>query len=352
MNAVIGFAELLEHSNINDNTREEYCQIIIERSHDLLQIINDILDISKIDSHTVTLNINTISLNDFLYELHLIYLNKLVQVDKKHIKLIYRKPKEQFDISTDELKLRQIFTNLLDNAIKFTDNGEIRFGYHSHNEDKITCFVSDTGIGIDPKYQKKIFEIFTQADNSSKKSYGGTGLGLAICKGNAHLLGGDIYVESEPGKGSTFYFTLKYDKGDYNSFKPEIHNSQISNKNWKAKEILLVEDDVYTIEYLKHLLSITGIKLHIARSGNEVEEFYRNLRDIDLVLLDLRLPDENGLDLLRQIKILKKELPVIAQTAFAMEDDKVKCLDAGFDDYIAKPFKREEIMNLINLYMD
>jgi CheY-like chemotaxis protein len=175
---------------------------------------------------------------------------------------------------------------------------------------------------------------------------------LAICKGNAHLLGGDIHVVSEPGKGSTFYFTLKYDKGDSNSVKPEIQKSPLLEKNWKSKEILLVEDDISTIEYLKHLLSFTGIKLHIARSGNEVEEFYKKLTDINLVLLDLRLPDANGLDLLRQIKTLKKELPVIAQTAQAMENDKLKCLEAGFDDYIAKPFKREQIMNLINSYME
>jgi signal transduction histidine kinase/CheY-like chemotaxis protein len=350
MNAVIGFAELLQHTRLNDSTREEYCQVIVERSHDLLQIINDILDISKIDSHTVTLFIDSINLNDFIDELHLIYLNKLGQVNKTHINLSHKRPKDQLILATDELKLRQIFTNLLDNAIKFTDKGEIKFGYHDHSDDELTFFVSDTGIGIDQKHQKKIFDIFTQADHNSNKSYGGTGLGLAICKGNAHLLGGDVSVESGVGNGSIFYFTIKYNKGTPLQTLKELYNQE-SDRQWASKDILLVEDDIYSVEYMKHLLLNTGIKLHIARSGSELEEYYKRLKDIDLVLMDIRLPDANGFDLMTQLKILNKELPVIAQTAFAMEDDKAKCLEAGFDGYISKPFKRKEILSLINSYI-
>jgi len=352
MNAIIGFAELLESARVDVKTRQDYCRIIGERSRDLLQIINDILDISKIDSHTVTLYIETLSLNAFLDELYVVYENKLKQLEKQNIILVCVKQNDnQPKINTDILKFRQIFTNLLDNALKFTDSGKIRFGYYSHDEEKITCFVTDTGVGIHQNEHSKIFEIFRQSDNNLKRHYGGTGLGLAICKGNAHLLGGDIIVESEPGKGSTFYFTLKYNQQLPGSTKPKKAKPKIPFNHWKTKEILLIEDDVYCVEYMKHVLSKTGIELHIARTAHEAEEFYKMLGEIDLVLLDIRLPDANGIDLMKQMKSLRNDLPIIAQTGFAMEEDRMKCLEEGFDYYIAKPYKRDEIMRVIKTYL-
>ena len=242
MNAIVGFAGLLEKSDMNANTHQEYCQIIIERSNDLMHIISDILDVSKIDSHTVTMYIENISFIKFLDELFLIYENKLEQVGKSFIRLVCMKPqtRDLWFLSTDVLKFRQIFTNLLDNAIKFTEVGEIGFGYHSHDDKNLTCFVSDTGIGIDAREHEKIFEIFTQADHNSQKNYGGTGLGLAICKGNAQLLGGEIHVESEPGKGSIFFFTINYAQGISVPVMQKKLKTKIPVNSWKSKAILLL----------------------------------------------------------------------------------------------------------------
>lgn len=208
MTAIIGFSDLLLGSDISKEAHD-YCKIIVHQSDYLLHIINDILDISKLDSHTVILNPENISLNKFLDELNVVYLNKLQKIEK-NITLRCNKPDKLGDlnISTDFIRFRQIFTNLLDNAIKFTEQGEISFGFHECENNHLKCFVSDSGIGIDPKYHSEIFEIFKQVKNTSDKIYGGTGLGLAICKGNAQLLGGDIWIESEQNKGSTFYFTL------------------------------------------------------------------------------------------------------------------------------------------------
>jgi signal transduction histidine kinase/CheY-like chemotaxis protein len=358
MNALLGFSDLLMEANVTEETRQ-YCQIISSQSNYLLHLISDILDISKIDSHTVTIHPEIISLNNFLDELHLIYLNKL-KTSNKDINLICKKPrgKKQFDISTDVLKFRQIFTNLLDNAIKFTDHGEVRFGYHIHNNEDLVCFVSDTGIGIDMKYQKDIFEIFRQAQNGSNKNYGGTGLGLAICKGNAQVLGGDIWVESKPDKGSIFYFSVNYTQNAGSNLKsideltsPLTTKLEITENQWKTKEILLVEDDLCTIEYLKIIFSQIGIKLLVAHNGKETEEFYTKLHEIDIVLLDMNLPDANGFDIVKQLKKIRCDIPIIAQTALTIEDNGKEFLKAGCDGYLAKPYKRKQVLNMINSFM-
>lgn len=350
LNAIIGFADLLKQA---DNSKEEqfdYCQIIVSQSDYLLRIISDILDISKLDSHTVSIYRETISLNGFLDELLRIYKNKLVKIRKKQIFLNCTKylSADQFEISTDVVKFRQIFTNLIDNAIKFTDRGEIKFGYHTHDKEMLTCFVSDTGIGILPEYRDNIFDIFRQAENKAKKNYGGTGLGLAISRGNAQLLGGNIKVDSEVDKGSIFYFTVNYVKNGDNSpkFKPKVFKT-IS----KTKEILLVEDDLCTIEYIKIILSQVGFKTHVAHNGKEVEKFYDLLPQIDMVLLDMTLPDCNGFDLVKKIKSRYKEIPVIVQTAMTIVNDGKEFFEAGCDGYITKPYKREHLIELIQSHI-
>jgi CheY-like chemotaxis protein len=197
-----------------------------------------------------------------------------------------------------------------------------------------------------------IFEMFRQVNTHLQRTYGGTGLGLAICKGNSNLLGGDIYVESSPGKGSKFYFSI------FNNSKVVIKEDKIKrtrkslNNVWTNKSILIVEDDVFSIEFLNHLLYPTGIRIFIARNGKDAEEYYKKLQEIDIVILDLRLPDANGMDIMKQIKALRKELPVIAQTAFAMEEDRYNCKEAGFDDYLSKPIKQKEFLDLLSTYID
>src|ERR1035437_5925354 len=351
LNSIIGFADLLAKSDNTTEERQEYSQLIVSQSNYLLQLINNILQISKLDTHTVPLYKETVSLNKLLYERNVIYLNKLEDLNKKRIDLICRKQpvKTQFEITTDVSKFRQIFTNLLDNSVKFTDSGEIKFGYHSHDKNLLTCFVSDTGIGIKTKDKKELFDIFRQADEKSKRNYGDTGLGLAICKGNAQLLGGNIRVESEPDKGTTFYFTLKYNRPEPTS--PTVLKPGHKSQHWNTHAILLVEDDACTILYLTKILEQAGLKLLVAHNGKETEELYKKLSEIDLILLDMSLPDINGLDLVKQIKSIRKDIPIIVQTAVTVEDEGKQFLDAGCDGYITKPYKRDEILSLINSFI-
>jgi signal transduction histidine kinase len=351
MNAIIGFAGFLGESDLPGEEREKYSKIIVDRSDELLQIINDILDISKIESKTLIPFPESFILETLLDDLTVIYSKKLNQMNRKNLQIVCKKPPgdKLYVLTTDMLKFRQIFTNLLNNALKFTESGEIQFGYYSSEENSLTCFVSDTGIGIDPKYQETIFEIFRQAEPPPERIFGGTGLGLAICRGNAKLLGGDIRVESEPGKGSKFFFTVESLQKEKTA--PEQKYPKLMKVQWKIKKILIIEDDDSSIEYLKMTLEKTGAMLYIARNGKEARAVYNRLHEIDLVLLDMKLPDADGLILVKEIKAVRKNLPVIAQTAFAMETDRIKCLAAGCDDYISKPYRHEELIELINTYL-
>jgi CheY-like chemotaxis protein len=350
MNAIIGFAELMNSSDLSKEEIKEFTSIIILKSNELLHLINDILDVSKIESNTVTLFFENISLNKFLDEIRTVFNKRLEQTEKSHLVLNSVLYPGDLEISTDVIKLGQVFNNLLENAIKFTDSGKIEFGYLNHTDEHLAFFVKDTGIGIESKYRNSIFDIIRQAENDLKRNYGGTGLGLAICKGNTNLLGGDIRVESEPNKGSTFIFTIHTGrKIDEKEIGPARKSRKIIKDS--KKNILLIEDDFYSVEYLKRLFENRNYNLSIARSGKETQDYFKKLHEFDLVLLDMRLPDADGLDLLKQIKALQGDLPVIAQTAFATEEDKKRCLDAGCDEFITKPFKPGKLISMIESFL-
>jgi CheY-like chemotaxis protein len=253
-----------------------------------------------------------------------------------------------FLFTSDDLRIRQILTNLLSNALKFTPKGVIEFGYSvilDNENPLIQFFVRDTGIGLAPDKQNLIFERFRQADDSYTRMYGGSGLGLAISKGLVILLGGKIWVESEVGKGSIFYFTLPIrstidEKKEKFSEEGKVSNkniSRIEGLNWSNKTILIVEDMEDIQFYLKKVLKKTSANLIFASSLSEAREMFSSYNKIDLVLLDVRLPDGDGYELSREFKNKKPEIPIIAQTAYAMQGEKEKSASFGCDDFISKP---------------
>jgi signal transduction histidine kinase len=344
LNSIIGFVDLLEKKDNTFEERESYCQLIASQSKYLLKVINDVLQVSNIDSHVVTLQKGTVSLNMFLNEINSIYTRKLESKNKKNVVLICNESPFKHDtFTTDVFKFRQIFTTLLDHAIRFTDVGELRFGYHYHEKNLLTCFVSYPSIELNLEDKNDIFNIFRQPAGNSK-SYD-----LAICKSYAHLLGGDIWLKTEPKTGSTIYFTLKYSLSEINS--SGILNNLLIEKHWRTSEILLVEDDLCTIDYLTKILTQAGLRLFVAHDGKEAESFLQLLPQIDLVLLDVSLPDISGLDLVKQMKIIRKDIPIIAQTALAVNDDGKELQDAGCDAYITKPYKRNQVLDVINAFM-
>lgn len=336
INGILGFAELLRDHSLAFSDREEYLSIIKSSGNQLLNLINDIIDISKIEANQLTLKEDILSVNTLLEEIQTLF-RKEIEETEKDINLSLVKPLKnvESEIYTDPARLQQILINLLSNAVKFTVKGKIEFGYKIEDK-KIIFYVSDTGRGIKPEKIDYIFERFAQAEEEEFDMHIGTGLGLAICKGLVSALEGNIWVESKVGIGSTFYFALPYVKiKSQKSKSQKIDNAM--NHNWEDKTILLVEDDPVNFKYMEILLNRTKANVIRAVDGEKAVETFKREKQIDLVLMDIQLPLLNGYDATKQIKAIRSDVPVIAQTANAMSEDREKCLKAGCDDYLSKP---------------
>jgi len=355
MNAIIGFSEILFKNDLPELKRERFTTLIKQRSQDLLRIIEDILDISKIEvgqMKMVQTDLNPSLLMNELYEYYRLNNETLSSKPDLTFKLSIDPEVKQLIIKTDSLRLKQIFNNLLDNAFKFTRTGTIEFGCKIESKNRLLFFVKDTGIGIPANKQKLIFEPFRQAEDLIfTRQFGGVGLGLSIVKGMVGLMKGNIWVESAPNMGATFYLTLPFVSTELNSQKiPDI--AEVAESNWKGKTILIVEDDDANSTYLNEVLSDFGLNILNAFDGEEALNLFHDHPDIYLILMDIRLPGINGLNL---TKIIKKERPatiVIAQTAYASKEDIDECLMAGCNNYISKPLNKKKLITLLSGFLD
>jgi len=347
----MGFSSLLDNINLEHTKRQVYTNIIRERCKDLLHIVDDLLDLSKIESGYIDLFPTRFELNQVMDDLELQYTQKLSLEAKTGIKLILEKDlvKGKDIITTDESRLRQVMCNLLDNAIKFTEEGFIHFGYNLL-ENEIQIYVEDSGIGVAEDKIHIIFERFRQAEETLSKNYGGAGLGLAISKSLVELMGGRIWVNSEPDSGSKFNFTLPLSVLAFNDFVNKTAEDE-SLFGLANKKIMVVEDDDFSRLYMQELFTSQGMECLYAATGTAALEIFHSNTKLDLVLMDIRLPDINGLEVTRLIKAECPGLPVIALTAYAMEDDKKRCMEAGCDDYISKPVFKEPLIAKINQFL-
>lgn len=351
MNGIIGFSSLLEGEGLSDAANKNYIKIIINSANQLLRIIDDILEISKLETHQVTLRPHEVNVNDLLQECFAVFDMK---AKEKKLALYLDKTLdgEAAEIIIDDNKLHKIFDNLLENALKFTYEGFIRMGYKLKGK-MLEFYIQDTGVGISPVNQGLIFERFSQEEKELSRKVGGLGLGLSIAKANAELLGGNIRVESEKGRGATFFVSVPF-----NPIHPEkvLADDPSKNKrdgNSEIKTILIVEDEEINYQYIEFLLKRMGPKFKIihAIDGMQAVDFYKNNPDINMVLMDIKIPVLNGLDATREIKKGTSKIPVIAQTAYATSDDKENALNAGCDDFISKPFQKDEFYELIKKYL-
>jgi PAS domain S-box-containing protein len=348
MNGIVGFAEMINQENVEPEVKKEYENIISLSSQQLLNIIDDIIDISKIEANQLTIDKSVTNINELLSELHLFYERQFLREGKSDIELsVYKElSDEESNIDTDHTRLRQILCNLINNAVKFTSRGSIKFGY-TINEDKyMQFFVEDTGIGIDEELFSTIFEYFRQADEGNTRAFGGIGLGLPIAKGLTGLLGGEIWVESRKGIGSKFYFTHPYRLIKKEKKTPEI-KAEPEIYNWHDKVVLIVEDDELNYAFLKAVISQTNATTMLAQNGYEAIDICKS-KAPDIILLDIRLPEMDGYEATRQLRKMNMNIPIIAQTAYAMTEDKIKCLNAGCNDYIAKPLNKDELLIKMN----
>jgi CheY-like chemotaxis protein len=281
--------------------------------------------------------------------------SELVSEGKADIRLKYSKKllDSQALLLNDELRFTQIMTNLLNNAIKFTDKGEIEFGYEVPKNSEIIFFVSDTGIGIPESKFESIFELFRQGDGSFTRKYGGTGLGLSISKRLANLMGGNIWVESTEGKGSTFYFKLPYDESVVDMFADDDDEIKlIDSLDLSNKTILVVDDTIDVINYLQILLKNTNVNFLFATSGMEAIELYIQKQDIiDIILMDIQMPEMDGMQVTRKIREINNEVIIVAQTAFALAAEKELFMQVGCNDFIAKPIEDDRLIEIFQKYL-
>ncbi len=370
MNAIMGMTDIMLGSELNED-QKGYIQTIRTASETLLKIINDILDLSKIESGKMVLECTPFNLEGLVDETMSIFWN---QANKKGLNF-YKKIDDDVPVNLkgDPLRLRQVIFNLLSNAIKFTEKGEVSLTvkkvreqgsgrYHIAQADRVNnkvmllFSVRDTGIGIPYALQERVFDSFTQADSTITRRYGGTGLGLTICKEIVRLMKGAIWVESEYGKGSSFYFTALFGIED----KPSVITEPLQDETSKPKplsmagkiRILVAEDDRLNQKVISMMLSKHGIDYMIVENGKQVIEELEKAH-YDLILMDVQMPEMDGLEATRVIRtsssgLFDPKIPIVAATAFAMKEDMQRCIEAGMDDYISKPIKAERLVEVID----
>ncbi|MCB2219695.1 MAG: PAS domain S-box protein [Bacteroidetes bacterium] len=353
MNAIIGFSEILSNPELSQEERDEFINYITQGGNTLLTLIEDIIDITKIEAGQIKVNFEDTNVDSLLDELYATFLKLKNKNGKTDVELRLNKPalEEGFVISTDPNRLRQIMTNLLGNAIKFTRQGYIEFGFARRSDETIAFYVKDTGIGIPPDKIKQIFERFGQVNDPRVAEFKGTGLGLSISKKLAELLGGDLTVESIENEGSTFSLTLPVEK----TVQPDRPlDKQIADRafDWKDKLFLVAEDSILNYTFLEALFQRTGVKLLWAKNGREAVDLCQKHENIDLVLMDIKMPILNGLEAISEIKKFRPGLPIVVQTAYAMPEDRERSIAAGGDEHLTKPINAEELFNTISRYLN
>ncbi len=352
MNAIIGYVDLMLQDKVSREHRD-YLETLKDSGKLLLNLINDILDVSKIEAGQLVIESVPHSLSDLL-ALKESWAKELVLKSGQTIQLIKKYSDAIADeVYIDPLRLQQILNNLLSNAIKFTNKGAIEFGVVLKDETMLEFYVKDSGIGINTKDQNKIFEMFGQVDASSTREHGGSGLGLTISKKLVEIMGGKIWVESIKGQGATFFFTLPY--------KPASSVKEKKAKTVKVPEVLkdrllLVEDNLINQRLTKLILEKAGYEVITANNGQEAVDYYKTEKNIKIVIMDIQMPVLDGLSATQIIRFHEAEqklnrTPIIALTAHAMQGDKEKCIEAGCDNYLSKPIMLDVLVNTIKKYI-
>ena len=353
MNSIIGFSNLLASEHIPDIQKKDFVHYIRTSSEILLNLVDDIIDIAKIEAGELKIVKKECELYSLGQELLTMSQEVKKKFNKHELDLVFNPEagREELFMKTDPFRLRQILINLITNAIKFTEKGSVEFGFSVRDERNLEFYVKDTGVGLSRTELDLIFERFKRTRRSEEKNIVGTGLGLAISRNLVQLMGGEMWVDSVQGAGTTFTFTLPYLKITQlpdRDVKPGIERAVY---NFTGAGILIVEDDPVSHAFLTELFQQTGADLYHAADGLEAVNQFRKIKNIDLVIMDIQLPEMDGFEATRVIRSMKSDIPVIAQTAFAMSDDKEKMKQAGFDDYVSKPIDINQLLAIVHRWL-
>jgi signal transduction histidine kinase/CheY-like chemotaxis protein len=349
MNAIVGFSELLEEETDNDK-RLQYTSIIRNSSANLLKLLNDIIDLSRIDAGDLHLNYSNFSIQELFIEMIQIFSLELRKRQKTNIKLNYNLPDGDYIIYSDPYRLKQVISNLLNNAVKFTSSGTIELSCQKKHGELIFS-LSDTGTGIPDDDQKRVFERFTSFNYQGMNTEG-TGIGLSIVSKIVEVLHGRIWLKSRVGEGTCFYFTIPYVTSK--TVSNPLNESQMmneSNISEGRKRVLVVEDDKTSFLLLKEILKNMNLEIHHEIDGKGAIEFILANPEPHLILMDIKLPFVDGNKALAEIKKIHPDIPVIAQTAYALLGDKEKAISIGFDDYITKPLDPKKLKELVKAHI-
>lgn len=346
MNGILGFAGLLKEKTLSKEIQSEYLEIIEKSGQRMLTIINDIIDISKIESGTMELNMTETNLNEqFDYVYHFFK----PEAEEKGIQFQYSIGliTEDSYCVTDREKLVAILINLVKNSLKYTHSGTIEFGY-SRDKDQLKIYVKDTGIGIPESEQGIIFERFIQATKPDKQVYQGAGLGLSISKGYIELLGGEITIESIVGKGSTFFITIPFIESKNKTDRKNLfdHDPQFEF-HFKNLKVLIADDDFISQQMIKIMLNEYCSEIILASNGKEALEQFKSNRELDFILMDSQMPEMNGIVAIKEIRKMDSCIPIILQTAYTVRDEVEKAFDVGCNGSISKPIQKNELLKMI-----
>jgi CheY-like chemotaxis protein len=360
MNSILGFSELLAEEPLSDS-QKEYVQLIRNSSNTLLTLINDILDFSKIEAGKLSVEKTETPLHALMEEMESMF---RPPATAKGLELAVLQCQElPRTIQTDPVRIRQCLINLINNAIKFTQKGHIYINVSSKQQQDTTLIqfdIEDTGVGIPLDKQGKIFELFTQADNTTSQKFGGTGLGLTISRKLAEMLGGELTVISQPGVGSVFTMTIdagsvgqekpwnKYEQAEEVQKEPQPKQSPVSSG--ETKKILLAEDNPVNQQLMQVLLKKMGYGVTLVDNGKLAVEAMEK-GSYDIILMDIQMPEMNGLEATRAIRQKGFKTPIVAITANALKGDREQCLEAGCDDYLPKPVDKYDLEDMIHKYI-
>lgn len=351
MNGIVGFVDILERDQeLTEEERKKYLGIIRSSSNHLLTLINDIVDISKIEAGQLILNIKDCNISELILELYEFFSTN-IKIQENRIELLFEVPiGENLIIRTDPDRLKQVLLNLIGNSIKYTDKGHIKFGCTIEKETQLTFFVEDTGPGIPKEHHERIFKRFVQIIDEKKTYMSGTGLGLAISKSLVELLGGDIWIESNGSQGASFFFTLPYIKKVSTKKPVEPSNNHIQADVSFDKTILIAEDIATNYMLLENILKKNGSKTIWAKNGDEAVTLCKS-NNVSLVLMDMKMPIMDGYEATKAIRKFNKKLPIIAQTAYALQGEHEKSLEAGCNDYLTKPIDQQQLLSVVQKYL-
>ena len=347
LNGILGFLEFVIDPDFDTEEKNKFIKAINTSSTRLVNTITDIINIAQIESSRLTANINELSLNDLLKE---IYQSFSIEAEMSNIIFSYNLgfPNKEVRIFTDRDKLLGTLTNLIKNAFKFTKQGEITFGYTLKNN-VLEFFVKDTGIGIPENRQEAIFDKFVQADIGDSKAFQGVGVGLSIAKAYVESLGGELWLNSKEGIGSEFYFTIPYNTADKKSIEKSFDKTK---REYSNLTVLIAEDDEITNQYFETIFKDLFREIIFMKTGQQAIDACKNKPEINLVLMDIRMPDMNGYEATKQIRVFNKDLIIIAQTAYAIDGDKERAIAAGCNDYLSKPIRKEKLFGIINTHLN